>query len=190
MQLNKLNIQGKKIAQFLTFSMFVCLLTLVACQKENIISNVETPATEALVEDANQPSICEHYYDTHASTYHSASAPTANNRAIVPFTIDSTFTVSETISASAEKSRLSVQFQSYENTPVGFYLAAGASVTLNVTKTAGTRYPKLVIGTYSRNYSTADPYWNSSSNILQVQLVEGTNVIQNTSGTGGLLYLN
>ncbi|MEN9609277.1 MAG: hypothetical protein RLZZ628_91 [Bacteroidota bacterium] len=101
-------------------------------------------------------------------------------------TIDSTFTVSEVLAAETEQSRLGMQFQFSDLEPVGFYLPAGQSVTLKVTKLAGTRYPKLIIGTLSRAYSVADPY---GSTVGSVQLVEGTNTITNPQDVGGLLYL-
>lgn len=115
--------------------------------------------------------------------------PNSGTGTTFDFTIDSTFTVTETISAVEDKKRMRVAFEGYDAAPVGFYLEAGASVTLRVTKKTGTRYPKLVIGTLSRNYAANDQYWQSNTNILQVQLIEGPNVVTNTTTTGGLLYL-
>jgi hypothetical protein len=97
------------------------------------------------------------------------------------FSVDSTFTVNEILSAATERARLNVAHSGADFTPVGFYVPVGASVTLNVTKLSGTRYPKLLVGTYSRYLSAYAP--------LQVQLTEGQNVVTNTTTMPALLYL-
>lgn len=90
------------------------------------------------------------------------------------------FNVTETISASVEKDRLKNGYYLTDFTATGLYMAPGATLNITVVQTAGTRLPKLLIGTYSR-YGT----WNSQP--TSVQLTAGTNTI--TNANGGLLWL-
>lgn len=90
------------------------------------------------------------------------------------------FNVTEKISASIEKDRLKNGYQLTDFTATGLYMAPNATLDITVEQTAGTRLPKLLIGTYSR-YGT----WNTQPTV--VQLTAGTNTI--TNAVGGLLWI-
>ncbi|MNK67553.1 Sialidase precursor [compost metagenome] len=90
------------------------------------------------------------------------------------------FNVTEKISASIEKDRLKNGYQLTDFTATGLYMAPNATLDITVEQTAGTRLPKLLIGTYSR-YGT----WNTQPTV--VQLTAGTNTI--TNAAGGLLWI-
>ncbi|MGM9475742.1 M60 family metallopeptidase [Pedobacter sp. GSP4] len=90
------------------------------------------------------------------------------------------FNVTEKINASVERDRLKNGYYLTDFTSTGLYMAAGATLNITVEQTAGTRLPKLLIGTYSR-YGT----WNTQPTV--VQLTAGTNTI--TNAVGGLLWL-
>ncbi len=174
----------KKSSNHYFKSLFLILsLFILSCQKENQVQ----PEAQSLSQTADE-NICQEKFSS-KSFINATRQTTAASITNVPFTIDSTFTVTEGISAVADRKRLKVAFEGYDGVPTGFYVEAGASVTLKVTKKTGTRYPKLVIGTLSRGYSVADENWQSSTNILEVQLTEGTNTISNTTANGGLIYL-
>ncbi|KIO77757.1 hypothetical protein TH53_07450 [Pedobacter lusitanus] len=105
---------------------------------------------------------------------------TAGSAGVQSATQTNIFNVTEKINASAEKARLKNGYDLTDFTATGLYMAPGATLNITVTQTAGTRLPKLLIGTYSR-YGT----WNSQPAI--VQLTAGTNTI--TNAVGGLLWI-
>ncbi|MFV0605610.1 MAG: M60 family metallopeptidase [Niabella sp.] len=105
------------------------------------------------------------------------------------YIIDSTIEIQELPKAETEQSRMGSQFPQSDYTPVGFYLPAGATVKINVQPIYGSRLPKLLIGTYSRGYTTDDPFWQKSPHLTNVQLMAGENSITNPSGVDALLYL-
>lgn len=90
------------------------------------------------------------------------------------------FNVTEKISATIERDRLKNGYQLTDFTATGLYMAPNATLDITVEQTAGTRLPKLLIGTYSR-YGT----WNTQPTV--VQLTAGTNTI--TNAVGGLLWI-
>ena len=90
------------------------------------------------------------------------------------------FNVTEKINASIERDRLKNGYYLTDFTATGLYMAPGATLDITVQQTAGTRLPKLLIGTYSR-YGT----WNTQPTV--VQLTAGTNTI--TNAVGGLLWI-
>jgi len=90
------------------------------------------------------------------------------------------FNVVEKINASNERDRLKNGYYLTDFTATGLYMAPGDTLNLTVQQTAGTRLPKLLIGTYSR-YGT----WNTQPTV--VQLTAGTNTI--TNAVGGLLWI-
>ncbi|POY38600.1 hypothetical protein C3K47_04180 [Solitalea longa] len=104
------------------------------------------------------------------------------------FKIDSVLTVTEMPAAEMERIRLGVQFPHTDFEPTGFYLPPNGTVKLNVKQVTGTNLPKLMIGTYSR-YLASGIYGGGSSDIPEVQLKEGENIISDTKGNGGLLYI-
>ena len=90
------------------------------------------------------------------------------------------FNVTEKINSSIERDRLKNGYYLTDFTATGLYMAPGATLDITVEQTAGTRLPKLLIGTYSR-YGT----WNTQPTV--VQLTAGTNTI--TNAVGGLLWI-
>jgi hypothetical protein len=173
-------------AQQTRMTAFFLMIGLIGCQSQ--FETVQIEATETAV------TALPHEHDATTCgpdaslTQHQTESPrliqTITTRAA--FLVDSTHKVSESISASTEQKRLGIQFPFTDLIPVGFYLPQGQSVQLRVTKLAGTRVPKLVIGTPSRNYTVADPY---GSKLGTVPLLEGLNTVVNPEGVGGMLYL-
>ena len=98
---------------------------------------------------------------------------------VVLKTADSIQNFLERPSGSAEATRLAQSFPHSDFDPTGFYLPPFVTLQVEVTPTAGTRLPILLIGTYSRYKDK----WNPTS----VNLTAGLNTI--TDATGGILYL-
>lgn len=94
--------------------------------------------------------------------------------------LSSVFNVVETQSANLDRDRLQNNWMLTDFTATGLYLAPNDTLKLNVQLTAGTRLPKLLIGTYSRYGG-----WNSQP--ASVQLTAGSNTI--TNAQGGLLWI-
>jgi hypothetical protein len=90
------------------------------------------------------------------------------------------FNVSETMSAEIDRDRLQNNWLLTDFTPTGLYLAPNELLKLTVKQTAGTRLPKLLIGTYSR-YGA----WNAP--LAVIPLKEGVNYIQREGA--GLLWI-
>ncbi len=103
-----------------------------------------------------------------------------NRAALLSASQTNVFNVTEKINASIEKDRLKNGYNLTDFTATGLYMAPNATLNITVEQTAGTRLPKLLIGTYSR-YGT----WNAQPTV--VQLTAGTNTI--TNAAGGLLWL-
>jgi len=110
----------------------------------------------------------------------STNQPKKSGAVVESATQTNIFNVTEKISASIEKDRLKNGYQLTDFTATGLYMAPNATLDITVEQTAGTRLPKLLIGTYSR-YGT----WNTQPTV--VQLTAGTNTI--TNAAGGLLWI-
>jgi len=94
-------------------------------------------------------------------------------------TADSIQNFRERPSGSTEATRLAQSFPHSDFDPTGFFLPPFVTLQVEVTPTAGTRLPTLLIGTYSRYKDK----WNPTS----VNLTAGLNTI--TDATGGILYI-
>ncbi|MBB6237278.1 hypothetical protein HDC90_001898 [Pedobacter sp. AK013] len=108
------------------------------------------------------------------------SKKTMSGASVQSLTQTNIFNVTEKINASIERDRLKNGYYLTDFTATGLYMAPGATLDITVEQTAGTRLPKLLIGTYSR-YGT----WNTQPTV--VQLTAGTNTI--TNAVGGLLWI-
>ena len=104
----------------------------------------------------------------------------ANGATVESATQTNIFNVTEKINASVERDRLKNGYYLTDFTATGLYMAPNTTLNITVEQTAGTRLPKLLIGTYSR-YGT----WNTQPTV--VQLTAGTNTI--TNAVGGLLWI-
>jgi len=109
-----------------------------------------------------------------------SSSKTTNGATVESATQVNVFNVTEKIDGLADRNRLQDNWQLTDFTATGLYMAPGATLNISVQQTAGTRLPKLLIGTYSR-YGT----WNTQP--AAVQLTAGTNTISNA--VGGLLWI-
>jgi Peptidase M60, enhancin and enhancin-like/N-terminal domain of M60-like peptidases len=94
-------------------------------------------------------------------------------------TADSIQHFRERPSGSAEATRLAQSFPHSDFDPTGFYLPPFVTLQVEVTPTAGTRLPTLLVGTYSRYKDK----WNPTS----VNLTAGLNTIMDPAG--GILYI-
>ncbi|WP_316826834.1 M60 family metallopeptidase [Pedobacter miscanthi] len=110
----------------------------------------------------------------------SDNSKTINRAALLSASQTNIFNVTEKINASIERDRLKNGYNLTDFTATGLYMAPNGTLDITVEQTAGTRLPKLLIGTYSR-YGT----WNAQPTV--VQLTAGTNTI--TNAAGGLLWL-
>lgn len=98
---------------------------------------------------------------------------------VVLKTADSILIVDEKVSGSKEATRLAQNMPASDFYTTGFYLPPSTAMTVEVTSLSGSRFPTLLVGTYSRYEAN----WNPTS----YALTAGVNTI--TNAVGGIMYV-
>lgn len=95
--------------------------------------------------------------------------------------VDSIQEFNQILSGESEASRLGLSFYFSDFEPTGVYLKPNSTLKLNVTLLAGSDYPELLVGTYSRGTS-----WNIQPEVHYLK--KGINTIY-ANNEGGMVYI-